>query len=321
MADVLTSIATTGGFSTTTVTQAYDLLFRKALNAQPMMRQFVDVRPAQVTHTGSSVRIQLDQPFAEAVVTAAKTALNEESDPDTVKLPATTYVDLTPNEYGLYTKRTKKLANRTMVEVDPRIAYAVADNCAKVLDELIQDTLIAGATSGNKLYGTGTAIVSQTNSTPLTANLVRKAVLKLRVNQSLPVDGRFYAAAVHPNVCFDLRTETGSGGWRVPNEYGASQSRIWNGEIGEFEGVRFMENVRTRQATDGASSAIVHRSYFLGREALAEAVVAEPGLKIGPYTDAFERFRKVGWYGDLGWAVFRTESLVMAFTGSAGNIP
>ena len=320
MADVITSIATAGGYQTTTVTAAYDLLFRKALIAFPQMRQFVDVRPSQVTHSGSSVRLQLDQPFSEAAVTAAKTALNEEVDPDTVQMPATKFVDLTPIEQGFYTKRTRKLANRTMVEIDPAIAWAVADNCVKVLDEIIQDRMIAGVATANTLFGAaGAAINLQTNASTLTALMVRKAVLKLRVAQSLPWDGQYYAAAVHPNVVYDLRSETGSGGWRVPNEYGAGQGNIWAGEIGEFEGVRFLENPRTRLAADGAASAVVHRSFFLGREALAEITVVEPGLVIGPYTDAFERFRKVGWYGDIGWSVFRQESEVLAYTGSSAN--
>lgn len=317
MADAFTSIATTGGYSTYTVTQAYDLLFRKALIAMPKMRTFVDVHPEQVTHTGSSVRVQLDQPFSESVVTAAKTALNEEVDPDSVKMPATTYVDFTPNEYGLYTKRTRKLANRSMVEIDPRIAWAVADNCNKVLDELIQDTLIAGVSTNNTVYGTGSTIGAQVSTAPVTADMVRRIKLKLDVAQSLPWDGEFYAGSVHPDVLFDLRRETGSGAWRVPNEYGTDQRKIWSGEFGEFEGVRFASNARARTAADGSTGATVHRSFFFGKEALGEIVVTEPGLVIGPYTDAFQRFRKVGWYGDIGWSVFRKESLVIAFAGTA----
>lgn len=317
MVDAFTSIATAGGYSTYTVTQAYDLLFRKALIAMPKMRTFVDVRPQQVTHTGSSVRLQLDQPFSESVVTAAKTALNEEADPDSVQMPATKYVDLTPTEYGLYTKRTRKLANRAMVDIDPRIAWAVADNCNKVLDELIQDTLIAGVAAANKVYATGAAINLQGPSNPFTADMVRRIKLKLDVAQSIPWDGEFYAGSVHPDVLFDLRRETGSGAWRVPNEYGTSQRKIWSGEFGEFEGVRFASNARARTAADGATSATVHRSFFFGKEALGEVVVTEPGLVIGPYTDAFQRFRKVGWYGDIGWSVFRQESLVIAFAGTA----
>ena len=235
-------------------------------------------------------------------------------------MPATRFVDLTPQEQGFFTKRTKKLANRTMVDIDPAIAWAVADNCVKVLDEIIQDRMIAGQLVANNLFGAaGATIVAQTNASVLTSLLVRRAVLRLRVNQSVPWDGRFYAAACHPNVVFDLRAETGSGGWRIPNEYGASQSNIWAGEIGEFEGVRFMENPRTRLAADGAAGATVHRTFFLGKEALAEIVVAEPGLKLGPYTDAFERIRRVGWYGDIGWSTFRQESQMIAFTGSAAN--
>lgn len=322
MADAFTSIATTPGYGSNTVTLAYDLAFRKALIAQPAMRQFADVRVQNPSHRGSSYRIQLDQPFSEAVVTAAKTPLNEESDADTVKMPATNYVDLQAYEQGFMTKRTIKLVNRAMVTVDDAIAWAVADNCNKVLDEIIQDRLEAGAATGNKLYGTGSTVGAQTNAAVLTADLVRKAVLKLRVAQSLPTvaSPNLYTGIVHPNALYDLRRETGSGGWRVPNEYGTSQTDIWNGTIGDFEGVRFVETPRTRTAPDGASSAITHRSYFLGREALAELAVVEPHFVVGPYTDNFMRFRKAGWYADIGWGVFRQESLVMAYTGSQGNV-
>lgn len=316
MANALTSIATTGGWSTSTVTAAYDLYFRWALRSQPTMRQFVDVRPQQVTHTGSSVQLQLNNYFASAAVVAAKTPLNEESDPDSVKMPATTTVTLTPNEYGFATIRTLKLKNRAMVDVDPVIATAVAAHAADVIDALIQDVLLASPTY-TLFGGTHTSIVTQTATDTFSAALVRKAVLGLRVRQVVPWEGGLYTAVVHPDAIYDLRTETGQGSWRQPNEYGTDQSRIWAGEVGIFEGARFVENPRTLNATDGASSAHVLRSYFFGHEALAEIVVQEPGIVMANYTDAFNRFRRLGWYADLGWSTFRPESLAVVYTGTA----
>jgi len=315
MADVFTSIATTGGYSTTTVTATYDLLFRWALNALPQYRQFVDTRPENVPVTGSSQTIQLNQYFSDATVTAAKTPLGEEVDVQAVKMPATVAVTLTPLEYGFANVRTLKLANRTMVPIDPVIARAVADHARKTVDALIQDKL-ANATN-TQFCGAATTIGTTTAATTLTADLVRQAVLKLRVAQSLPWFGDLYAVGCQPGVVYELRKETGSGGWRVPNEYGASQENIWNGEIGAFEGARFVENARTRVAADGAASAKVARSYFFGREALAESIVVEPGVVVGPVIDRLNRFKPIGWYGDFDFEVFRNESLILNYSGSA----
>lgn len=315
MADVFTSTTAAGGYQVDTVKPAYDLLFRWALTAAPQYRQFVDVRPQQPTMQGNSVTLELNQYFSEATVTAAKTPLNELLDVEAISLPATSTVVLTPLEYGFANVRTLKLANRTMVAVDPVIARAVADHERKVIDSLLQDKL---ANATNKQYtGAATSIGTTAATHTLTADLVRKAVLQLRVNQSVPWFGDLYAVGIHPTAVYELRRETGSGGWRVPNEYGCDQSNIWRGEIGAFEGARFVENARTRVAADGAVSAFVARSYFFGREALAEAVVTEPGIVLGPQVDRLQRFQPIGWYGDLDFQIFRNESLVVNYSGSA----
>lgn len=315
MAFEYTSI-TTGGYSDNTVKGAYDLLFRWALNEMPQYRQFVDVRPQRPTMNGSSVTLELNNFFSEATVTAAKTPLSEEADVDATKMPATSTVVLTPLEYGFANVRTLKLANRTMVPIDPVIARAVADHMRKVVDELIQDEF---ANATNKQYsGSGNGAPADVTATDtLTADNVRQNVLNLRVRQSIPWFGDMYAVGCHPSVVYELRRETGSGGWRVPNEYGASQENIWRGEIGAFEGARFVENARTRVTADGTSSAKVARTYFLGREALAEAVVTEPHVVLGPVVDRLLRFRPIGWYGDFDQAIFRNQSLIVNYSGSA----
>lgn len=316
MAVVYTSIQTAGGWQTNTVKPAWDLLFHLALNAQPICRQFVDVRPAQPTHQGNSVTLQIKENFSEAAVTAAKTALTEESDVDTVQLPATTPVTLTPEERGFGTIRTLKIANRSMVPVDPEIARAVGDHAGKVVDEVLQDRMITGTQVYYGGSATSTATVAAADT--LTSAMIRKAVTKLRVNQAVPRDGSNYVGVIHPNVSYDLRSESGSGGWRLPMEY-QTNDRLFVGEIGQWEGVRFVENARTRKANDGSTGATVYRSFILGREALAEAVVVEPHIVIGPIVDRLERFRPVGWYGDFDFQIFRNEALVRLETGSAAS--
>lgn len=316
MADVFTSIATAGGWQTNTVKPAWDLAFRTALNPLPTCRAFVDVRPERPTHRGDSVTLQLTQNHSEATVTAAKTPLNEQVDPDAVQHPATQFVTLTPLEYGFLELTTAKLRNRSMVPLQPEVVRTVADHQNKVIDELLQDQMILGTQvyRGGDRASTGTIVPADT----FTTKMVQLSVTKLRANGALPIDGEFYAGIVHPNVVFDIRRESGSGGWRVPNEYGNSR-KIYAGEFGEWEGVRFMQNARARSALDGASSARVYRSYVLGKEALAEAVVEEPNVEISPIIDRFRRFVPVGWYGDLAFKIFRDAALVRLESQTAAS--
>jgi len=307
MPDVYTSIATAGGWQTNTVKPAWDLLFRTALNPLPTMRQFVDFRPSRPTHRGDSITEQLTQNHSEASITAAKTPLGEESDVSATQHPATTSVTFTPNEYGFAEVRTLKLSNRSMVPIEPEIARAVADHCGKTVDELLQDQAVLG-TQVYRAGGAGTTGALTTGNT-LTSDMVRLAVTKLRAAGAGTRDGVFYAGVIHPNVSYDLRKEAGAGGWRLPQEYNVGD-KLYKGEIGEWEGVRFIENARTRKANDGASGATVYRSFILGHEALGESVVVEPELRFGPVVDRLGRFMPVGWYGDLAFKIFRDQALV-----------
>lgn len=316
MPDVLTSIATAGGWQTNTVKPAWDLLFRTALNPLPTMRQFVDVRPARPTHRGDSVTLQLTQNHSEATITAAKTPLGEESDVSATQHPATTAVTFTPTEYGFAEVRTLKLSNRSMVPVEPEIARVVADHCGKTIDELLQDQAILGTQvyRGGAKGSTGALTTGDT----LTSDMIRLAVTKLRAAGAGTRDGVYYAGVIHPNVSYDLRKESGAGGWRLPQEYNVGE-KLYKGEIGEWEGVRFIENARCRKANDGATSATVYRSFILGQEALGEAVVTEPGLRFGPVVDRLGRFMPVGWYGDLAFKIFRDQALVRLETVTAAS--
>lgn len=296
-----------GSLGTSLVQAAYDRYVEFALRSQPLFRAFATKRPERQAMPGSSVIFQLYNDLA-----VATTPLTETTDPDAVPIPSTNSVTVTLNEYGNPTLTTRKLQNFALTEVDPDIANIVAYNMADSIDVLAQTPLRGGTNvireiSGTLTIGGATNTVTGTDTTK--SRDFRIAVSKLRGNNAVPIRGALYGAVVHPDVSADLRAETGSGGWRNPNEYGASQERIWAGEIGIYEGAFFVENPRAYSAKDGATSARVHRSYVMGRQALAEAVAEEPHVVIGPVTDKLMRFRPLGWYGLLGWALYRQAAL------------
>jgi N4-gp56 family major capsid protein len=61
----------------------------------------------------------------------------------------------------------------------------------------------------------------------------------------------------------------------------------------------------------------VYRTFMAGQQALAEAVVEEPHVVIGPVVDRLMRQRPIGWYGVLGHAIYRNEALFRIETSSS----
>jgi N4-gp56 family major capsid protein len=307
VANVYTSVNTTGSFVDALVKPAYDLAVGYNLRTYASARQFVTKKPERPDHKGSSVTLTKFSDFSAATIAAAKTPLVEESSPDSVKAPQPTTVTVTPNEYGFVVIRTEKLWNRTFTDIDPEIARAVAQHMSWTLDELIQDVFVTGT---NVAYANSRASENLlTTGDVLTARDLRTVHTQFQLDGVTPWDGQFYGAFVSPAAINDLRQETGSGGWRVPNEYGSNQSDIWRGEMGEFEGFRFVQNSRVRQTNTGASSATVTQNYFFGRDAFVEERVYEPHVVIGPVVDPLKRFYTVGWKGDLGWAIYEQKAV------------
>jgi N4-gp56 family major capsid protein len=210
----------TGGLSDNTVKTAYDLVFNKAFQESCVYRNWVTYGPEQPSMAGQTITLQKYAWFTAADVTAAKTPLNEELDVDSRKLPATTTVNLTVQEYGDAVTRTKKLTHFSIADVDGYAAMAVADHCSRTMDELIQDTLDSGTQRiGVNSHARGSIV----GTDKLTATYIRQAVTKLRTNL-VPDFGGYYAGGVHPHVVHDLREATGAGEWRLPHEYSAGLS-------------------------------------------------------------------------------------------------
>ena len=74
--------------------------------------------------------------------------------------------------------------------------------------------------------------------------------------------------------------------------------------------------------TSGATVTITPKTktfntYFAGQQALAEAVAEEPHVVIGPVVDKLMRHRPLGWYGVLGWSIYRDEALYRVESSSS----
>jgi N4-gp56 family major capsid protein len=299
------------------VTQAYDRLVEFALRSVPSFRAVADKKVGNQTHAGSSVLFQLYNDLA-----VATTALTETVDPDAVAIPATTTVAVTLNEYGNSIISTRKLDLFSLADVEPALANIVAFNMNDSLDTVVRGILGAGTQVIREIAGAiSTAAITGVSATDtIKAKDIRYTVAKMRAANVVPRRGSLYASYIHPEVSHDLRAETGAGSWRQPHEY-VDPSGVYAGEIGTFEGVAFIESPRLPNSQAGAGSGTtqtrVYDTFIMGQQALAEAVAEEPHTVIGPVTDKLMRLRPIGWYGVLGWSLYRPESMWRIQTASS----
>ena len=218
------------------VQKAYDRLLEFALRSEPLIRSVADKRPARQAIPGSTVVLQLYQDLAQKTGT-----LTETVDPDAVAISTPTSVTITLNEYGNAVLVTRALELFSLADVDPAIANIIAYNMADSIDAVAMTTLASGTQVIRGGNATATSAITAGNT--ITSAQLRKAVAKLRSNKATYRKGSMYWCGIHPEVSHDLRAETGAGGWRTPHEY-QSNEEIWAGEIGNYEGLFFVESPR-----------------------------------------------------------------------------
>ena len=296
----------------------YDRYLEYQLRSTPIFRQMVDKHPVDVTNPGSTVTLSLIQEFSSL----ATTPLTENVDPDAVAPPPPVRVTVTLNEYGNAQLTTLKLRELAFTAVDPAIANILGKNMVDTVDKLVQTPLDAAT---NVIGKNGGTIATQSSGTPfaegsvaagdkLDTSVIRDAVTLLRRRNAPTRDAAGnYVGIIHPDVAVDILSDTG---WLNPHQY-VDTSNIYNGELGTYNGARFVQSPRCTVVADGATSTKVYRTYFLGAQALVEAMAVEPHTVVGPVVDKLRRFNPLGWYTLGGWAIFRQESIQVARSSSS----
>lgn len=274
----------------------------------PQFRAVVDKRPAAQAMPGDVVVLTIQGDLASL----ATTPLSETVDLDAVARPAPTRVSVTLAEYGNAEINTIRLEKLAFTNVDSEMSITIARNMADTMDRLVRNVLDLGTQT---LYMDDDATIDATDPTGTLGNATAKLFAippaKMRADSVDPRRGEYYVAYVHPDVSYDLRTETGDTGWLKPHSY-QDTSNIYAGEIGSFVGNVFIETPRV----DGPTSSR-YTSYVIGRQAIAEACAIEPHVVVGPVVDKLKRFYPLGWHSLLGWNVYRNEAIWKLFTNSS----
>ena len=238
------------------------------------------------------------------------------------------------NQYGTYAAISDKLEMRAY---DPVILGATEEmgaSAAETQETLIRDALLVNT---NVLYcdnvTLATGAVAGTPTSPatmeataevmclLTPDSVAKAVTIMKKNRVPTINGKYYAV-IHPSVAYDLRK---SKEWIEAHKYAAT-SEIFNGEIGELHGCRFIENVFAPILGDtykNKAGGVTYATYFFGKDAFGiidpeggalQMIVKDKGQVGGP----LEQFSTIGYQFEThGATLLYTERLLRVMSCSS----
>ena len=145
-------------------------------------------------------------------------------------------------EYGTYTPLGTRLQRHAIDPVAQDAATELGAAGGNTQDKIARNVALSGS---NVMYcqhtdGTSTAVTTRVGLTKdciLTPTMVNRAVTWLKKHKAPKINNK-YIAIIHPSVTFDIRENKD---WIDAHQY-AKPDEIYNGEIGELHGVRFIES-------------------------------------------------------------------------------
>jgi len=294
---------------------AYDLVTYFPFYFELYFDRFASVKPTRTSTRGAVINFNKTNSLA-----LADTPIDESVD-ITASVLSDSDTPITLSEYGNAAKTTAKLRATGMIELDPIVAETIGVNAGQSMDSVASLPFFAGTQVA--YGGVATSRITIAATSKMSAHLVRLAFARLSAASVPRLGGGYFGAILHPDVAIDLKEETGQGAWRTPREY-VDPANIYNGELGEFEGFRFVVSPRARMLANASSTTVdVYQSAFFGGQAIAKGYSTggdygeQPAFGLTPTTDNLERFKGMYWKHFVGYGVFRNESLFRVESSSS----
>ena len=270
----------------------YDMTLIDEATANLVHDQFGQKRPIPA-NGGKTIEFRKFAPLAKAT-----TPLTEGVTPNGKSLTVTAET-ATVAQYGDYITQSDVLELTALDNTILEATKLLGRQAGLTLDTVVRDILQSG---NNVTYcpkigadGAETAVTSRTNlddTCQLTVKVIQQAVAKLR-GQNAPTIGGKYVAIIHPYVAYDLMRDPE---WIDAHKY-AKPDNLYEGEIGEIAGVRFVQTTEAKIYDDG-----VFGTLFLGEGAYGVTEITGGGLQTivkqkgsAGTADPLDQRSSVGW--------------------------
>jgi N4-gp56 family major capsid protein len=235
------------------------------------------------------------------------TPLTEGTRPDKRALSIGT-VTVDADQYGDLVAITDLAKRKSPVQIVDIASERLSRQADESLDQISRDVIALGGTTkfANAVAGSNNVRADLASTDLATAADLRKLKTQMFKAKIRPMADGYYRLWVHPNVEYDLRSDTSTGGFIDVSKYTDGQvENIIRGEVGRLEGFRIMSIVN---APTFASTTTVYRSIALGDkkgwgagdlQTLRTYHVA-PG---GDHTDPLAQEELMGWKVSFGLAI------------------
>lgn len=222
-------------------------------------------------------------------------------------------------QHGEYISISDQLELHAVDNVIMGAAEELGAACGKTLDKLVRNVLAGGT---NVIFaprqdGTQPATRQEVDATcKFSADLVARAVTKLKKANAKTFEGGCYVAVVHPSVAYDLRKDKD---WISAHQY-AAPDKIFSGEIGELHGVRFVETTLAPVVKEGDTA--LYLTMFFGKNAFGvvdpegaglETIIKDKSQVGGP----LNQFSTVGCKFSMGAKILYPEAMVTVESASS----
>ena len=233
-----------------------------------------------------------------AALTKALTPLTEGVTPDGKGLTVST-ITATVAQYGDYITQSDVLELTSLDNTILEATKLLGRQAGLTLDTIVRNVLQSGT---NVTYcpkvaadGAETAVSSRAsldNTCQLTVKVLQQVVAKLRAQNAPTISGK-YVAIIHPYVAYDLMSDKN---WIEAHQY-ANPTNLYEGEIGEIAGVRFVQTTEAKIYAGG-----VFGTLFLGEGAYGVTEITGGGLQTivkqkgsAGTADPLDQRSSVGW--------------------------
>lgn len=237
----------------------YDMTLIDEASAALVHDQFGQKRPIP-KNGGKTIEFRKFAPLAKAT-----TALTEGVTPDGKSLSVSA-ITATVSQYGDYITQSDVLELTALDNTILEATKLLGRQAGATLDTVVRNVLIGGTNVSycpKTVSGASTEVTSRSGldtTATLTVDMVQRVVAKLRGQNAPTINGK-YVAIIHPYVAYDLMRDPE---WIDAHKY-ADPANLYEGEIGEIAGVRFVQTTEAKVWNDStcpANGSTAHHSVF-----------------------------------------------------------
>ena len=269
----------------------YDMTLIDEASANLVHDQFGQKRPIPA-NGGKTIEFRKFAPLAKAT-----TPLTEGVTPDGKSLAVST-ITATVAQYGDYITQSDVLELTSLDNTILEATKLLGRQAGLTLDTVVRDVLQSGT---NVTYcpkvtnGAETVVTSRGDldaTSQLTVKVIQQVVAKLR-GQNAPTIGGKYVAIIHPYVAYDLMRDPE---WIDAHKY-ANPTNLYEGEIGEIAGVRFVQTTEAKIYEGGVFGTLIFGEGAYGVTEITggglQTIVKQKGS--AGTADPLDQRSSVGW--------------------------